>query len=262
MKLLVAGDVVGKAGRTILRSGLAYLRSLEDYDLIVVNIENAAAGFGITPDLADKFLGMGIDVLSSGNHIWDKKEILNYIEREPRLLRPINYPDGCPGGGSIVVTTRGGVDVAVVNLQGRVFMPLTDCPFQAIDRELKSLSHRTKLVLVDLHAETTSEKMAMAWYLDGRISALVGTHTHVPTADERIMPKGTAYITDLGMCGAYDSVIGIEAETSLPRFLKAMPTKFDPAMSNPWMCGVTVDIDEGTGLATEIRRFKLTEDDL
>ena len=262
MKLLVAGDVVGKAGRNIVRSGLAHLRSQEDFDLIVVNVENAAAGFGVTPDIADKLFDAGVDVLTTGNHVWDKKEIFGYLEREPRILRPINYPDPCPGAGSFVATTVSGIDVAVINVQGRVFMPLIDCPFQAIDRELEALSKKTKYVLVDLHGETTSEKMAMAWYLDGRVSAVVGTHTHVPTADERILPKGTAYITDLGMCGPYDSVIGMAPETSLPRFLTAMPTKFEPAKTNPWMCGVVIDVDEDTGLATDIHRFKLTEADL
>jgi len=160
------------------------------------------------------------------------------------------------------MTTNSGVKIAVINLQGRVFMPLIDCPFQSIDRELNALKGKTNLIIVDLHGEATSEKMALGWHLDGRVSAVVGTHTHVPTADERIMPKGTAYITDLGMCGSYDSVIGIEPETSLPRFLKAMPTRFEPATSNPWMCGVTIDIDENTGLATDIKRFKLTEETL
>ncbi len=266
MKLLVAGDIVGKAGRNILRSGLLHLRSQEDFDLIVVNVENAAAGFGVTPDIAGKLFDLGVDVLTTGNHVWDKREIFGYLEREPRILRPINYPDPCPGAGSFVATTASGIDVAVINLQGRVFMPLIDCPFQAIDRELEALnqtmSKKTRHVLVDLHGETTSEKMAMAWYLDGRVSAVVGTHTHVPTADERILPKGTAYITDLGMCGPYDSVIGMAPETSLPRFLTAMPTKFEPAKANPWMCGVVIDVDEDTGLARDIRRFKITEADL
>ena len=262
MKVLIAGDVVGKAGRTILRSGLTHLRKQEDFDLVVVNVENAAAGFGVTPDIANKILALDVDVLTTGNHVWDKREILPHFEHEPRLLRPINYPDACPGTGTYVATTSHGVDVAVVNLQGRVFMPLIDCPFQAIDRELEDLHKRTKLVLVDMHGEATSEKMAMAWHLDGRVSALVGTHTHVPTADERILPKGTAYITDLGMCGAYDSVIGIEPATSLPRFLTAMPTKFEPAKANPWMCGVVIDVDETTGLSSGIRRIKLTEEDV
>ena len=256
MRLFIAGDVVGKAGRNILRAGLDHLRGKEDFDLVVVNIENAAAGFGVTPEIANRVFDLGVDVLTTGNHVWDKREVLSYLDAEPRILRPLNYPAGCPGHGSFVATTNSGLEVAVVNLQGRVFMPLIDCPFQAIDRELEVLSRRTNLVLVDFHGEATSEKMAMGWYLDGRVSALVGTHTHVPTADERVMPKGSAYVTDLGMCGAYDSVIGIEPESSLPRFLKAMPTKFEPARANPWMCGVIIEIDESTGLATSIQRVK------
>ncbi len=262
MRILAAGDVVGKAGRNILKAGIARMKSRDDFDLVVVNVENAAAGFGITPDIADKFFDMGVDVLTTGNHIWDKRDILDYLEREPRLLRPVNYPPGCPGTGAYVATTSSGARAAVVNLQGRVFMPLTDCPFQAADRVLSSLKGKTPVVIVDMHAETTSEKMAMAAYLDGRVSFVFGTHTHVPTADERVLPKGTAYVTDLGMCGAYDSVIGIEPSTSLPRFLTAMPTKFETASSNPWMCGAVVDVDESTGLAQSITRFKLTEADV
>lgn len=262
MKILVAGDVVGRAGRNILRDGLAHLRRREDYDLVVVNVENAAAGFGITPDIAGKILSHGVDVLSTGNHVWDKREVFDYFQSEPRLLRPLNYPEGCPGQGTCVTTTPSGARAAVVNLQGRVFMPLTDCPFQAIDRELDMLRGQAEVIVVDLHAETTSEKQAMGWYLDGRVAAVVGTHTHVQTADERILPKGTAYISDLGMCGAYDSVIGIETSTSLPRFLTAMPTKFETAKGNPWMCGVVIDVDESTGRARAIERFKITEADL
>jgi metallophosphoesterase (TIGR00282 family) len=262
VKILVAGDVVGKAGRNIVTLGLAHLRMKDDFDLVVVNVENAAAGFGVTVDIANKMFGAGIDVLTTGNHVWDKKEILEHLEREPRLLRPINYPSLCPGVGTCVVTTPSGVRVAVVNLQGRVFMPLIDCPFQAIDREVSSLNGKADAILVDFHGEATSEKMAMGLYLDGRVSAMVGTHTHVPTADERILPKGTAYVTDLGMCGPYDSVIGMEYESSLPRFLTAMPTKFETAKSNPWMCGVIIDLDDETGRARGIQRFKLTEKDL
>ena len=169
MKLLVAGDIVGKAGRKIVRDGLRHLRKQDDFDLIVINVENAAAGFGVTPDIADQLFEAGVDVLTTGNHVWDKREILGYIDHEPRLLRPINYPDGCQGGGSYVATTASGLDVAVVNLQGRVFMPIIDCPFKGIDRELETLSKKTKFILVDFHGEATSEKMAMAWYLDGRV---------------------------------------------------------------------------------------------
>jgi metallophosphoesterase (TIGR00282 family) len=262
VRILAAGDVVGKAGRNILKAGMGRLKSREDYDLVVVNVENAAAGFGITPDICDQLFDLGVDVLTTGNHIWDKREILEHLDREPRLLRPINYPAACPGVGTCVTTTASGIKTAVVNVQGRVFMPLIDCPFQAIDRELAALQGKVEVIVVDVHADATSEKMAMAAYLDGRVALIFGTHTHVPTADERILPKGTAYITDLGMCGAYDSVIGIEASTSLPRFLTAMPTKFETAKGNPWMCGIVADVDERTGLARCITRFKLTEADV
>jgi metallophosphoesterase (TIGR00282 family) len=262
VRVLAAGDVVGKAGRNILKGGLSRLRCRDDYDLTVVNVENAAAGFGITPDIADQLFDLGVDVLTTGNHVWDKREIFEHLEREPRLLRPINYPPGCPGAGTFVLTTASGIRTAVLNVQGRVFMPLIDCPFQAIDRELEQLKGKAEVIVVDVHADATSEKMAMAAYLDGRVALVFGTHTHVPTADERILPKGTAYITDLGMCGAYDSVIGIEAATSLPRFLTAMPTKFETAKADPWMCGVVADIDERTGRARSITRFKITEADL
>jgi metallophosphoesterase (TIGR00282 family) len=262
VKILVAGDIVGKAGRNIVRMGLAHLQSQQDFDVVVVNVENAAAGFGITPDIADKLFGLGIDVLTTGNHVWDKREIIDYLDREPRLLRPLNYPDACPGKGVYVTKTATGIPVAVVNLQGRVFMPLTDCPFQAADRVLKELENEAQVVIVDLHAEATSEKQALGFYLDGRVAAVLGTHTHVPTADERILPKGTAYISDLGMCGPYDSVIGIQPESSLPRFLRSMPTKFETAKNNPWMCGVIIDVNEETGKARSIERFKLTRKDL
>lgn len=262
MRVLAAGDVVGKAGRNILKAGLAHLKSKEDFDLVVVNVENAAAGFGVTPEICDHLFDLGIDVLTTGNHIWDKREILEHLEREPRLLRPINYPDACPGVGTCLTTTASGITTAVVSVQGRVFMPLIDCPFRAIDRELEALRGKAQVIVVDVHADATSEKMAMAAYLDGRVALIFGTHTHVPTADERILPKGTAYITDLGMCGAYDSVIGIEASTSLPRFLTAMPTKFETAKGNPWMCGIVADVDERTGRAQSITRFKITEADV
>lgn len=262
MRILFAGDVVGRAGRQILKHGLAKLRETEDFDLVIANVENAAAGFGVTPDIADKFFAMGVDVLTSGNHVWDKKDVLDYIVREPRLLRPLNYPAACPGSGVYVARTPSGESVAVVNLQGRVFMPLTDCPFQAAERELPRLAHRSRVIIVDMHAEATSEKNAMGWFLDGKVSAVLGTHTHVPTSDERVLPGGTAYITDVGMCGAFDSVIGIETDTSLPRFLTSMPSKFEPAKNNPWMNAVLLEIDGETGHARTIERVRVTEADL
>jgi metallophosphoesterase (TIGR00282 family) len=263
VRILFIGDVVGRPGRQIVRRGLAHLRNTTDeFDLVVANVENAAAGFGITADVADKMFAQGIDVLTSGNHIWDKKEALTYLEREPRLLRPFNYPSPCPGGGSYVAHTREGVSVAVLNLQGRVYMPMTDCPFQAADREIPRLQKEARVILVDMHCEATSEKMAMGWYLDGKVSAVVGTHTHIPTADERIFPGGTAYITDIGMSGSFDSVIGIETKSSLPRFLTSIPTKFEVAKQNPWMNAVVLDIDEETGKARSIERLRLTEKEL
>lgn len=262
MRILFAGDVVGRAGRQILRHGLAKLRNETAFDLVVANVENAAAGFGVTPDIADQFFAMGVDVLTSGNHVWDKKEIIDYLGREPRLLRPINYPPSCPGSGRYLARTATGTPVAVLNLQGRVFMPIIDCPFQAADREIAQLGKEARVILVDMHAEATSEKMAMGWFLDGKVSAVVGTHTHIPTADERVLPGGTAYITDIGMCGPFDSVIGIEPESSLRRFLSSIPTKFETAKKNAWFNSVVIDVDESSGKARSIERIRVTEADL
>ena len=262
MKILFAGDVVGKAGRQILKQGLAKLREDQEFDLVIANVENAAAGFGVTPDIADQFFSWGIDVLTSGNHIWDKKEIIGYLGREPRLIRPINYPPTSPGTGRYVARTASGTPVAVLNLQGRVFMPATDCPFRAAEQEVVRLAKQARVIFVDMHGEATSEKMAMGWFLDGKVSVVVGTHTHIPTADERVLPGGTAYITDVGMCGPFDSVIGIEREPSLARFLTGLPSKFETAKNNPWMNAVVVDIDESTGKARSITRARVTEQDL
>ena len=262
MKILFAGDVVGKAGRQILKRGLEKLREDQEFDLVIANVENAAAGFGVTPDIADQFFASGIDVLTSGNHIWDKKEIISYLGREPRLIRPINYPPNSPGTGRYLAHTASGTPVAVLNVQGRVFMPVTDCPFRAAEQEVARLAKESRVIFVDMHGEATSEKMAMGWFLDGKVSAVVGTHTHIPTADERVLPGGTAYITDVGMCGPFDSVIGIEREPSLARFLKGIPSKFETATKNPWMNVVVVDIDESTGKARSIARTRVTEQDL
>ena len=262
MKILFAGDVVGKAGRQILQQGLAKLREDQEFDLVIANVENAAAGFGVTPDIADQFFARGIDVLTSGNHIWDKKEVIGYLGREPRLIRPINYPPTSPGTGRYVAHTPSGTPVAVLNLQGRVFMPVIDCPFRAAEKEVARLAKEARVIFVDMHGEATSEKMAMGWFLDGKVSAVVGTHTHIPTADERVLPAGTAYITDVGMCGPFDSVIGIEREPSLARFLSGIPSKFETAKKNPWLNAVVVDIDESTGKARSITRTRVTEQDL
>lgn len=262
MRILFAGDVVGRVGRHILKEGLTKLRQEQDFDFVVANVENAAAGFGVTPEIADQFFEMGVDVLTSGNHIWDKKEILPYLDREPRLLRPINYPPSCPGTGRYLARTSSGTAVAVLNIQGRVFMPAIDCPFQAVEREIPRAAKEARVILVDMHAEATSEKMAMGWFLDGKVSAVVGTHTHIPTADERVLPGGTAYITDLGMCGPFDSVIGIEREASISRLVKGIPAKFETAKKDPWLNAVVLDVDESNGKARSIERVRVREADL
>lgn len=228
-------------------------------DLVIANCENAAAGFGITPRLVQELLALGIDVLTGGNHIWDRKEILEYFPQEPRLLRPANYPGG-PGQGSYVGRTKSGVEYAVTNLQGRVFMAQTDCPFRAADRELEKLPASCKIRIVDMHAEATSEKQAMGWYLDGRVTAVIGTHTHIPTADERVLPNGTAYITDVGMTGPHDSVIGITKETILQRFLTQIPSRFDAAEKDPRLSAVLVRAEPESGRALAIERLQLCGD--
>lgn len=225
-------------------------------DLVIANGENAAAGFGITPPLVEEFLALGIDVLTTGNHIWDRKEILEFFPQEPRLLRPANYPAG-PGRGVYVGATKTGIEYAVLNLQGRVFMANTDCPFRAAERELEKLPASSKIRIVDIHAEATSEKLAMGWYLDGRVTAVIGTHTHVPTADERVLPQGTAYITDVGMTGPYDSVIGVTKEKILQRFLTQMPERFDAAEKDPRLLAVLIQADPETGRALSIERIQL-----
>ena len=259
MNILFIGDIFGRPGRKIVADHLADLIETRKLDLVVANAENAAAGFGITPRLAQELLALGIDVLTSGNHIWDRKEILEFFAEEPRLLRPANYPAG-PGRGVYCGTTRSGIEYAVLNLQGRVFMANTDCPFRTADRELGALPASCKIRIVDMHAEVTSEKMTMGWYLDGRATAVVGTHTHVPTADERVLPGGAAYITDVGMTGPYDSVIGITKETILQRFLTQMPTRFEAAEKDVRLAAVLIQADPASGRALGIERLRLYGD--
>jgi 2',3'-cyclic-nucleotide 2'-phosphodiesterase len=262
MRLLFIGDIVGRPGRELVRRGLPAIVEHHGVDLVIANAENAAAGFGITREIGDQLLESGVDVLTSGNHIWDKKEALDYIGAEPRLLRPANYPAGVPGNGSYLARTRDGVSVGVINVMGRVFMIAIDDPFAGVLREIEALRARTRVVFVDFHAEATSEKIAMGWHLDGKVTAVVGTHTHVQTADERILPKGTAYLTDVGMTGPHDSVVGVEIEAALGRFLTALPARFETATANPRLHAVIVDADERTGLATDIERLSLGLDDL
>ena len=228
-------------------------------DLAIANAENAAGGFGLTPSIAEELFGMGLDVLTSGNHIWDKREVYDYFERQPRLLRPANYPDA-PGNGVIVVRARNGAECAVLNLQGRTYMPATDCPFRKADEILGQLAPGVLVRFVDFHAEVTSEKIAMGWYLDGRVSAVVGTHTHVPTADTRILPGGTAYQTDCGMTGPYESVIGVDTAIILRRFLTSLPVRMEAAKGCPELHAVIVDVDDATGKARAVRRHAVNGD--
>ncbi len=258
VKLLFLGDVVGKPGRQALSYELHRLVDRHMVDLVIANGENAAGGFGITEETARELFGCGIHFLTSGNHIWDKKDALNFIKREEKLVRPANYPEGTPGQGSAVIRTAGGVKVAVLNLEGRVFMNNLDCPFRVADREVARLKMETPIIFVDFHAEATSEKAALGFYLDGRVSAVIGTHTHVQTSDERILPGGTAYMTDAGMCGAFDSVIGVRKEEAIERFLTQLPTKFEVAKKNIRINAVTIEVDEVSGKATSIERISLS----
>jgi 2',3'-cyclic-nucleotide 2'-phosphodiesterase len=262
MRLLFIADIFAKPGREIVRRALPGLVETQRIDLVVANGENAAAGFGLTPDIAEALFSYGIDVLTSGNHIWDKKEILEYIPRQPKLLRPANYPAGTPGRGACVATTRTGEPVGVVNIMGRVFMTPLDDPFAAAVREIEALRTRTRVVLVDFHAEATSEKMAMAWHLDGRATAVLGTHTHVQTADQRVLPKGTACMTDVGMTGPHDSIIGVTVDAALPRFLTGLPSKFEPAAGVARLNAAIVSADPATGRATAIERLDLSSRDV
>lgn len=254
MNILFLGDVVGKPGRRLLAERLTALQHSCAADFTVVNGENAAGGRGITPDIADEMFKLGVDVVTTGNHIWAQSSIVGYLAHEPRLLRPDNYPAGAPGSGVFIGHTRGGHAVAVINLQGRVFMPAIDCPFRSLDAAIEEIRDRAQLILLDMHAEATSEKLAMGWYCDGRVTAVVGTHTHVPTADARILPGGTAYCTDVGMSGPYDSVIGTRPDLALERFLTARPVRFQVASSNVRLAGVVVEADPESGRATAIRQ--------
>jgi len=254
--VLCVGDVFGEPGRKAVQTLLPRLRKQYEVDLAVVNVENAAAGFGVTPLIARTFLDQGVDVMTSGNHIWDRKEVIGYIVKENLLLRPANYPPGTPGTGSVVVKA-GPHKVAVLNLMGRVFLPHLDCPFRKADEEIPRLRQDTPIIIVDMHSEATSESQAMGWYLDGRVSAVVGTHRHVQTADERLLPQGTAFITDLGMTGPVDSVIGVEPELAISRFLTQMPNKFEPAKGPAALHGAVIRIDPDTGRALSIERLRV-----
>lgn len=259
MNILFIGDIFGSPGRRIVSDHLQDIVETNRIDLAIANAENAAGGFGVTPAIAEELFAMGLDVLTTGNHIWDKREINDYLDRQPRLLRPANYPAG-PGKGVHIFRTKTGIDCAIMNLQGRVYMPNTDCPFRKADEILSQLDPAVKVRFVDFHAEVTSEKISLGWHLDGRVSAVVGTHTHVPTADTRILPGGTAYQTDCGMTGPYDSVIGVEKDIVLQRFLTAMPVRMEAAKGSAEFHAVIVDVDETTGRARSIRRHAINGD--
>ena len=256
MKILFIGDIVGKPGRAGLAAVMPGLRERHAPDLVIANGENAAGGRGLDPDSTEELLDSGVDVLTSGNHIWQHRSILPLVEREPRLIRPENFPPGNPGRGSTQIRAPGGVEVGVVNLIGRAFMGSYDCPFRAADRVLEGLKGKADVVFVDMHAEATAEKVAMGWYLDGRVAAVVGSHTHVQTADERVLPGGTAYLTDAGMCGPVDSVIGMRREEVIERFLNQRPVHFDVAKGPVVLQGALIDVDEKSGRARAISRIQ------
>jgi metallophosphoesterase (TIGR00282 family) len=267
MRVLFIGDIVGSPGRQIVQDRLADIVSQRQIDLVIANGENSASGFGITPRLADELLGTGIEVLTGGNHSWDRKEILEYLPHQPRLLRPGNFPEGVPGTGTYVGVAKNGVKYAVLNLQGRVFLTPIDDPFRKADAELAKLPADVAFVFVDMHAETTSEKVALGWYLDGRVTAVVGTHTHVTTADERVLPQGTAYITDVGMTGPHGGVIGMDRDGIIKRFLDGLPARFEVASGDVQMNCVLIETDDsgernaaGRLRARSIERLRLRID--
>jgi metallophosphoesterase (TIGR00282 family) len=257
LKVLFIGDIIGEPGRKMVRAELRGMIETHRPDLVIANGENSAGGFGITPEIADELLFLGIDVLTSGNHVWDKKEIEPYLGKQDRLIRPANYPEGNPGYGSVIITTEKHGKAAVLSLEGRVFMSNLDDPFRAAVREIEKLKKETPVVIIDFHAEATSEKIALAWHVDGKASAVIGTHTHVQTADERVLPGGTAFITDVGMTGPTDSVIGVKKEQAIARFLYQTPHRFEIPKGPVHLCAVLVDVDAKTGKATGIERIQI-----
>ncbi len=256
MKILFIGDIVGSPGREAVKKLLPELIKEHRLEFVVANAENAAGGSGITRRIADELFDYGVNALTSGDHIWKKKDIFAFIDKDPRILRPVNFPAGAPGCGYAVFNSKNGIKVGVINVNGRVFMEALDCPFRSTEKAIQDLSGQTKIIIVDIHAEATSEKVALGWYLDGAASAIVGTHTHIQTADERILPKGTAYLTDAGMAGPLDSVIGRKIEDVLQRFLTCIPRGFEVAGENIQLQGAVIDIDEKTGKSNSIIRIK------
>ncbi len=256
MKILFIGDIVGSPGRRAINKLLPGLKEEHSLDFVIANAENASGGSGIIPKVADELFASGVDVLTSGDHIWKRKEIFELISREKRILRPINFPALAPGRGSEIFKAKSGEKIGVINVNGRVFMDALDCPFKTTLAAQKELIKETKIIIVDIHAEATSEKIALGWYMDGKVSAVLGTHTHIQTADEKILPQGTAYLTDAGMCGPYDSVIGRKVDNVLERFLTGLPVRFEVADENIQLHGAVLDIDEKTGKANAITRIQ------
>jgi metallophosphoesterase (TIGR00282 family) len=258
MRILFIGDIFGKPGREIVRRAVPALIERESLDFVIANVENSAAGFGVTGDIADTILGYGVDAMTTGNHVWDKKEVLDYLPRQPKLLRPANFPAGVPGRGSYLGRTRSGEAIGIINVMGRIFMQPLDDPFAVVLKEVEAMRAKARVIIVDFHAEATSEKVAMGWHLDGRVTGVFGTHTHVQTADDRILPKGTAYLTDTGMTGPHDSIIGVNTEIALGRFLNSMPVRFESATGAGRLNAVIVTADLATGRATALERLNLS----
>ncbi|MDY6842880.1 MAG: TIGR00282 family metallophosphoesterase [Thermodesulfobacteriota bacterium] len=255
MRILFIGDIIGKPGRSILHKSLKRIKADNDIEFIIANGENAAGGFGITPKITLELFSYGVDVVTSGNHIWNRREIIDFISSETRLIRPANYPKNVPGQGSTIITLPSGNQISVLNLCGRVFMKSLECPFRVAREHIEEIKKKTNLIIVDFHAEATSEKVAMGWFLDGIVSAVIGTHTHIPTADERILPRGTAYITDVGMTGPIDSVIGLNKDVILDHFITQLPKRFEIAQGGLYLNGVLIDLDTSTGLSKKIERI-------
>jgi metallophosphoesterase (TIGR00282 family) len=258
LRILFLGDIVGRPGRELIRTGLPSVIEHYGVDLVIANAENAAAGRGITRGIGDQLLSWGVDVMTSGNHIWAQRETVDYIGAEPRLLRPANFPTGVPGNGSYLARTAQGRPVGVINVMGRVFMQELDNPFSRVLEEIAAIGARTRVIVVDFHAEATSEKVAMGWHLDGKVTAVIGTHTHVQTADDQILPGGTAYLTDAGMTGPHDGVIGVDKAAVVDKFLRGMPVRMETASGNPRLNGILIAADEATGKATSIQRLSLS----
>ncbi len=260
MRVLFIGDIVGEPGREIVRKQLRDLKKAKKIDAVIANAENAAGGSGITRRIAEELEEFGVDVLTSGDHVWKKREIYEHLIRSDRLVRPANYPKSAPGSGSTCVEIEGKGTLGVINLIGRVFMEAVDCPFLRVTEEIEKLRKKTSMIVVDMHAEATSEKVAMGWFLDGKVSAVVGTHTHIQTADETVLPGGTAYITDCGMTGPYDSVIGRRKELIIERFMTQLPNRFEVANKDVRMSGVIIDLDGTTGRAKDVKRLQVRDE--